>query len=59
MDVSWQTSQLKLLEDSPIEIYADGNYADADRLANFGYMGWKKMGEMLPFDYQPEKVVAE
>lgn len=59
MATDFQTSQLKLLEDSPIEIYADGNYASADRLANFGYMGWKKMGEMLPFDYQPEKVVSE
>lgn len=54
-----QCSQLKLLVDKPIEIYADGNYADPDTLANFGYMGWQKMGEMLPFDYQPEKVVTE
>ncbi|CAM3583431.1 hypothetical protein FSS13T_23410 [Flavobacterium saliperosum S13] len=55
----FQTSQLKLLEDSPVEIYANGNYADTERLASFGYMGWKKMGEMLPFDYLPETVVAK
>ncbi|ESU22089.1 hypothetical protein FEDK69T_20640 [Flavobacterium enshiense DK69] len=51
----FQTSQLKLMEDTPIEIYADGTYAEVDHLGSFGYMGWKKMGEILPFDYQPEQ----
>ncbi|ESU27338.1 hypothetical protein FLJC2902T_20420 [Flavobacterium limnosediminis JC2902] len=58
-ETDFQTSQLKLMEDTPIEIYADGTYAEVDNLGSFGYMGWKKMGEMLPFDYQPEKIVAE
>ncbi|HSD14831.1 MAG TPA: carboxypeptidase-like regulatory domain-containing protein [Flavobacterium sp.] len=56
-EADYQTSQLKLMEDTPIEIFADGTYAEVDYLGSFGYMGWKKMGEMLPFDYQPEPVV--
>lgn len=59
LETDFQTSQLKLLEDKPIEIYTDGNYASPELLASFGYMGWKKMGEMLPFDYQPEKVAVD
>lgn len=59
IEVNWQTSQLKLMENQPIEIYANGNYANPELLANFGYMGWKKMGEMLPFDYQPGRTIPE
>ena len=51
-----QFSRLELLKNQPIEIYANGNYANPEELGNFGYMGWKKMGEMLPFDYQPEAI---
>jgi carboxypeptidase-like protein len=54
-----QLSHFQLLEDKPIEIYADGNYANPELLGNFGYMGWKKMGEMLPFDYQSEENITD
>ncbi|MEW5676391.1 carboxypeptidase-like regulatory domain-containing protein [Flavobacterium enshiense] len=48
-----QYSHLQLIEDKPVEIYSNGNYANPEVLGNFGYMGWRKMGDMLPFDYQP------
>ena len=48
----FQISQLKI-ENEPVEIFADGNYYSPNNLFIYGYMGWKKVGDMLPFDYQP------
>lgn len=49
---TFQVSQLKN-EDEPVEYFADGNYYNPANLFFYGYMGWKKVGDMLPFDYQP------
>ncbi len=49
---SFQVSQLKN-EDEAVEYFADGNYYNPANLFFFGYMGWKKVGDMLPFDYNP------
>lgn len=49
-----QFSTLQLMSDKPLEIFSDGNYSDPELLVNYGYLGWKKMGEMLPFDYMPQ-----
>ena len=49
---AFQVSQLKL-ENEPVEYFPDGNYYNPSNLFLFGYMGWKKVGDMLPFDYQP------
>jgi len=48
----FQVSQLKL-ENEPVEYFSDGNYYNPSNLFFYGYMGWKKIGDMLPFDYQP------
>ena len=49
---AFQVSQLKL-ENEPVEYFSDGNYYKPSNLFFYGYMGWKKVGDMLPFDYQP------
>ena len=49
---AFQVSQLKN-EDEAVEYFADGNYYNPANLFFYGYMGWKKVGDMLPFDYQP------
>lgn len=49
---AFQVSQLKN-EDEAVEYFADGNYYNPANLFFFGYMGWKKVGDMLPFDYNP------
>ena len=51
-NASFQVSQLKN-EDDVVEYFADGNYYNPANLFFFGYMGWKKVGDMLPFDYKP------
>lgn len=48
----FQVSQLKI-ENERVEYFADGNYYNPSNLFFFGYMGWKKVGDMLPFDFQP------
>ena len=49
---NFQNSELQLKE-VKVEIFADGNYSPADKIVFFGYMAWEKMGDMLPYDYQP------
>lgn len=49
---NFQVSQLKN-EDEPVEYFADGNYYNPANIFFYGYMGWKKVGDMLPFDYNP------
>ena len=51
-NANFQVSQLKN-EDEAVEYFADGNYYNPANLFFYGYMGWKKVGDMLPFDYQP------
>jgi len=51
-ETEFQVSQLKI-ENEPVEFFADGNYYNPSNLFFFGYMGWKKVGDMLPFDFQP------
>ena len=47
-----QNSQLQLLQ-RDVEIFSDGSIATPDAVAFFGYMGWEKLADMLPFDYEP------
>jgi hypothetical protein len=49
---TFQVSQLKQ-ENEPVQYFSDGNYYKPSNLFFYGYMGWKKVGDMLPFDYQP------
>ncbi|MCG2611363.1 carboxypeptidase-like regulatory domain-containing protein [Flavobacterium sp. SM15] len=51
---NFQRSQLKITSSDPIEIFKNGSVSQPQRLATYGYMGWKKVGELLPFDYNPE-----
>lgn len=51
-NANFQISQLKI-ENEPVEYFADGNYYNPANLYFYGYMGWKKVGDMLPFDYNP------
>ncbi|MCW1147929.1 carboxypeptidase-like regulatory domain-containing protein [Flavobacterium lacisediminis] len=51
-NANFQVSQLKN-EDDAVEYFADGNYYNPANLFFYGYMGWKKVGDMLPFDYNP------
>lgn len=48
-----QQSQLQLAA-QPIQIFADGSYAQPDQVLFFGYMGWEKLADMMPFDYENE-----
>lgn len=50
----FQRSQLKLTNNEPMEIFSNGSTSNPQILATYGYMGWKKVGELLPFDYNPE-----
>ena len=49
---NYQNSELQL-KDLKITIFPDGNYSPDDKLVFFGHMALEKMGDMLPFDYQP------
>lgn len=46
-----QVSQVKA--NRPVAFFADGTYTDVDGLVFFGYMGWKKLSDMVPNDYVP------
>jgi hypothetical protein len=48
-----QYSSIKA-EGPDIEIFANGNYSNTNQLVFYGYQGWKRMADQLPFDYQPE-----
>ncbi|MBL7726556.1 MAG: hypothetical protein JNM68_02675 [Dinghuibacter sp.] len=36
-----------------LHIYANGSYFDPLQLFLDGYMGWEKMAELLPLEYEP------
>lgn len=46
-----QVSQVKA--NRSVAFYSDGTYTDVDGLVFFGYMGWKKLSDMVPNDYMP------
>jgi hypothetical protein len=46
-----QTSYIEL--NSKVEIFSDGNFFNPLSLLVYDYMGWKKIGDALPFDYKP------
>lgn len=48
----FQTSEIQL-KDIKVEILPDGNYSPGDKIVFYGHMSWEKIGDMLPFDYQP------
>jgi hypothetical protein len=49
----YQTTRLFFVDAKrSITIDANGNYYDALSIFLDGYMGWEKMGEMLPLDYR-------
>lgn len=50
---NYQNSQLQSHKQG-IEIYANGTISDPDALIYFGYIGWEKVADMLPFDYKVE-----
>lgn len=47
----FQISQIKLINDE-VEILTNGNFYKPDNVFFYGYMGWEKIGDSLPFDYQ-------
>jgi hypothetical protein len=47
-------SQIVLINDTPIEIEANGSYYSPTDLMALGYWAWsEKIATMLPFDYTP------
>jgi hypothetical protein len=50
----FQWSKLSLLNDAEaISIHSNGYYNPVLDLQLEGYMGWEKMAELLPFNYEP------
>ncbi len=49
---NYQSTEIEL-KDTKIEIFSDGNYFPDDKMVFYGHMAFEKMGDMLPFDYQP------
>ncbi len=49
----FQVSTLIFREDTPIDIEQNGYYFDQQDLTTEGYWGFKKVGDMLPYDYKP------
>jgi hypothetical protein len=49
---NYQNSELQL-KDLKIEIFPDGNYFPDDKMVFYGHMAFEKMGDMLPYNYQP------
>ncbi|RZJ65649.1 MAG: carboxypeptidase-like regulatory domain-containing protein [Flavobacterium sp.] len=47
-----QFSQIRL-NGTSVEIFADGSLSNPDALVFYGYMGWEKLADTLPFDYNP------
>ena len=50
----FQVSRLLMQEGEPINIEQNGYYFDQADLTTEGYWGFKKVGDMLPYDYKPE-----
>jgi hypothetical protein len=50
----WQQSILKL-ESEKVEIFPNGTYGNRSGIFLEGYMGWEKVGELMPLDYHPSQ----
>ncbi|MBS1510915.1 MAG: carboxypeptidase-like regulatory domain-containing protein [Bacteroidetes bacterium] len=48
----FQLSQVAFLPGQSLIIEANGYYYEQTDITTYQYMGWKKMGDMLPYDYQ-------
>ncbi len=52
----FQASNLIIVNDEKrITIQADGNFYLSTELLMDGYLGWEKIGDLLPLDYYPEQ----
>ncbi|HEX8268500.1 MAG TPA: carboxypeptidase-like regulatory domain-containing protein [Flavobacterium sp.] len=49
-----QTSQLQLVNNT-LEIYKNGNLSNPEGMIVYGYMGWEKLADAVPFDFVLEK----
>lgn len=50
-----QQTSIALLEDGNVTFYPNGALKNAGSLTTIGYWSFKKVGEILPWDYQPSK----
>lgn len=50
----FQISTLTIDDEEPINIEQNGYYFDQTDLGTEGYWGFKKVGDMLPYDYNPK-----
>lgn len=50
----FQTSILRMTVDS-LEVFENGSLSDPFGLMVEGYMGWERVGDLLPIDYYPEE----
>lgn len=50
----FQVSTLTIDDEDPINIEQNGYYFDQTDLVTEGYWGFKKVGDMLPYDYNPK-----
>ncbi|MCO6174308.1 carboxypeptidase-like regulatory domain-containing protein [Flavobacterium sp. NRK F10] len=51
-DNFYQVSYLKV-ENEKVEVFSNGNYYNPLNLLVYGYMGWKKVGDLIPLDFNP------
>jgi hypothetical protein len=49
----FQVSTLSIEDGAPINIEQNGYYFDQSDMVTEGYWGFKKVGDMLPYDYKP------
>jgi CarboxypepD_reg-like domain len=52
-----QTTRLFFVDDNSrqLHVYSNGSYFNPLELYLDGYMGWEKMAELLPLEYQPDE----
>lgn len=50
----FQLSTILFNPDDPVTIEQNGYYYDQEDITTNGYLGFKKIGDMLPYDYTPE-----
>jgi hypothetical protein len=53
---AYQTTRMFFINDAQnVNVEANGNYYNPVNLYLNGYFGWERIGELLPFDYEPPK----
>lgn len=52
---SWQQSILRLGNNNEIEIFGNGTYGNRSGIFLEGYLGWEKVGDLMPLDYSYKK----